>query len=111
MAKEQTAFVVVQKSWYDDAISHLAGGYSNSTGDVHVIVGRLDNETDPHGLWLRDVPTEMRKQRDGSRVTLQRLMIPWRYVVALGIGDEAVTLRAGFTNATTVLSTPELVET
>jgi hypothetical protein len=65
MAQKKRAFVVVQTSWYNEAIGPITKGRdSQSTGNAHTIVGTLDDITDHRGVWLQDVPTLYRKQSD-----------------------------------------------
>jgi hypothetical protein len=99
MTKSQTAFVVVQKSWFDHAMHGLTGRESKSEIDSHVIMAPLDDINDPRGLWLRDIDSPWIKKTDSSTV-IMRLMIPWHFVLAVGLADEAGPIPTGFTGNT-----------
>jgi hypothetical protein len=99
MSKQETAFVVVQKTWFDLAMNPLVTGRpSESQVDAHVMIGTLDEISDLRGLWLRDITSRMAK-KDGSFVTM-RLMIPWQFILSVGLVDESVKIPTGFNNVT-----------
>jgi hypothetical protein len=99
MSKKETAFVVVQKTWFDLAMNPLVTGRpSESQVDAHVMIGTLDEISDLRGLWLRDITSRMAK-KDGSFVTM-RLMIPWQFILSVGLVDESVKIPTGFNNVT-----------
>ena len=103
MAHKTRAFVMVQRSWFDETIGPVTSGReSQSTGNAHTIVGTLDDIADHRGLWLQDVPTLYRKQKDDSPVTFARLLIPWQYVLSLGLEDATTSakIKPGFANTT-----------
>jgi hypothetical protein len=97
--KKQTAFVVVQREWFNQAIQPLTDNESHSEIDAHVMIGTVDDLTDLKGLWLRDVPSRYLKKGSNSFITM-RLMIPWQSVLSLGLVDESPTLPVGFNNVT-----------
>ena len=99
MSQKQTAIVVVSKDWIDSAVKHLIndGRESRSTGDTHIVYADLEGSSDPHGLWLKNVKTNRLKE-DGSEVVM-RFMIPWAFVVALGVVDHGIDLEPGFAGA------------
>jgi hypothetical protein len=101
MAKKRTAIVVVSKQWFDSSRVLLSGSPpSESTGDSHVIIGPLDDANDERGLWLKDIITTgiLKKdaEDDTSPVTVERLMIPWAFVLALGLVEQEAHKIAGF---------------
>jgi hypothetical protein len=55
LAKKETAFVVVQRAWFNQAMLSLTGHESQSEIDAHVMIGMLDDAADQRGLWLRAV--------------------------------------------------------
>jgi hypothetical protein len=97
-AKKKTgmALVVVKKSWFDLAMQGITGHESGSQVDAHVIQAPINDVTDPRGLWLQEVKSRYVKPSDGSPVFV-RLMIPWEYVLAVGLADEPAKMPAGFT--------------
>jgi hypothetical protein len=99
MAQKQTAFVVVQQSWYDGALKALIGGHSNSSADHHLITGLLEDASDHRGLWLAGATSERWFNQDGTPV-IMKVMIPWQFVLVLGVADEGTTMPAGFKGAT-----------
>ena len=104
MALKQTAIVVVSKAWMDTGGVRLLvndGRKSQSSDDTHIVVAPLDDSSDQLGLWLQGITTTQMTE-DGSPLTM-RLMIPWSFIVALGIVDgEKETL--GFQTNETVVS-------
>jgi hypothetical protein len=89
---EQTAIVVVTKEWIDTGVRFLLndGKMSGSTSNTHIVTADVENTSDQRGLWLKNVKTRAMK-RDGSVVTM-RLMIPWTFVLGLGlVGGERDT--------------------
>ena len=105
MAKKKmkgNGFVVVQKDWFDLTVHPLVTGTpSKSQINSHILIGPIDDDTDPRGLWMLDVDSHFKNRADGKNVTM-RLMIPWQFVMAFGVSDEPVKIPAGFT--ATVLS-------
>jgi hypothetical protein len=102
--KKQTVFVVVDHAWFDVAMRPLiTGTESGSAVGAHLVYGPVKDLHDPHGLWLSRVQSEIFHEKDGSEV-LMDVMIPWRYVIALGVVDETVPLQPGL-NGATVLKT------
>jgi hypothetical protein len=101
MAKKDTgtAFVVVQRAWYDHTMMGLAGGSSNSQLDAHVIMARLDDTNDPHGVWVRGLESRFHRKSNDSRVVMS-LLIPWRFIYGIGMADVPVKTPAGFANTT-----------
>ncbi|HEY7450687.1 MAG TPA: hypothetical protein VH702_21195 [Vicinamibacterales bacterium] len=95
--KNGMAFVVVQKTWFDHAMKGLTGHESGSLINAHVIQAPLDDVTDHRGLWLQDVKSRWVKKTDGS-VVIMRLMIPWQFVLAVGLTDEPAKMPTGFTS-------------
>ena len=95
-AVAQTAIVVVSKDWIDTAVRHLInhGQQSRSTGETHVIFADLEDTSDHRGLWLKNVRTT-RLTTDGSNITM-RFMIPWSFIVALGVVDHGAPVEPGF---------------
>ena len=85
MALNQKAIVVVSRDWINTGVRHLVnrGQESRSTSDTHIIFSEVDDVSDQRGLWLKDVSTTA-LTKDGSKTTM-RLMIPWAYIVALGL--------------------------
>lgn len=103
MPQKKLAFVVVPKSWFDQTVGRIGTtGPSKSTGEMHIMISAIDDASDHRGLWLSDVQTLLEKEKDGSRVTFERFMVPWQFVLALGIHDtaESVKIPTGFTGAT-----------
>ena len=99
MSKQETAFVVVQKTWFDLAMNPLVTGRpSESQFNAHVMIGTLDDISDLRGLWLRDITSRMAK-KDGASVTM-RLMIPWQFILSVGLADESVKIPTGFPHVT-----------
>lgn len=93
--KQKTAVVVVSKDWIDTSVRHLInhGQESRSTGDTHIVYADLEDTSDHHGLWLKNIKTTQ-LMKDGSE-TVMRFMIPWAFVVALGVID-GVEVKPGF---------------
>jgi hypothetical protein len=86
LPKEQDAFVVVSKEWFDfPGIRDLlnAGRRSKSTGEAHLLIAPLVDSSDHKGLWVKGITTRELTQ-DGSPVTMD-FMIPWNYVIGLGM--------------------------
>ena len=103
MAKKQTAFVVVQKSWFNLAMNALVTRRdSQSEVDAHVLIADLDDVTDHRGLWIRNIKSAYQNKKDDSWV-MMKLMIPWQFVLSVGLVDKSVSIRVGFNN-TTVLT-------
>jgi hypothetical protein len=103
MPQKKLAFVVVPKSWFDQTLGRIGiTGPSGSTGDMHIVISAIDDVADHRGLWLSDVQTLLEKEKDGSRVTFERFMVPWQFVLAVGVHDiaESVKMPTGFTGAT-----------
>jgi hypothetical protein len=102
MPQKETVFVVVKKTWFDAAMDPLVTGRpSKSQVDAHVMVATVDDASDHRGLWLRGIKSRYQR-KDGSPVDM-RLMIPWQFVLALGLVAESVKMPTGFVN-TTVLT-------
>jgi hypothetical protein len=72
----------------------VTGRESNATGDTHMIMAPFD-DMDHRGLWLRDVESNLRRKSDDSQVNM-RLLIPWEFVLAVGLVDESVKIPPGF---------------
>jgi hypothetical protein len=47
------------------------------------------------------------KRTDGSNVTFTRMLVPWQYVLSVGILEESGRLPAGFADATVLSLKPE----
>ena len=93
------------KTWFDLAISPLVTGKpSQSTKETQVLIATLENNEDPHGLWLRGVESYFTNKESGEAAVM-RLTIPWHYVLAVGLVKQGVKLPVGFTDAT-VLTAP-----
>lgn len=91
--KLTTAVVFVDKSWYDSTLRFLLDkSPSRSTEEVHILVGALKDAGDTVGLWMSGLKTK--EVKPGVEVAME-LLIPWRYVVAVGLIDEA-NPRIGF---------------
>ena len=90
--RKGTAFVVVQRTWFNHAMHGLTGHESGSEIDSHVIQAALDDVNDQRGLWLRDIKSRWVKATDGSPV-IMRLLIPWQFVLAVGLADESGNMR------------------
>jgi hypothetical protein len=90
MAGYETAFIVVRKDWWNSAgvalILH-SGSQSESTSDTHLIIAPIRDTNDPHGVWLKHIPTTYERQ-DGAVVTMD-FLVPWFAVVALGVVPES----------------------
>ena len=89
--------MVVSKDWINTAgVRHLVnhGRESRSTGETHLVIADLEDTSDHHGLWLKNVNTTSLKP-DGSNVTM-RFMIPWSFIVGLGVVDREAGVEAGF---------------
>jgi hypothetical protein len=97
MSQKQTAIVVVTKAWINTSVRHLIndGRESHSTGDTHIVYADLEGTSDHHGLWLRNIKTA-RLTADGSEVAMTRFMIPWTFIVALGVVDHGAQVETGF---------------
>jgi hypothetical protein len=97
MSQNQSAVVVVTKDWINTTVRHLInhGQESRSTGETHLVIGDLEGTSDHHGLWLKNVKTT-HLTADGSEVTMVRFMIPWAFVVALGVVDHSTQVEPGF---------------
>jgi hypothetical protein len=103
--KNRTAFVVVQKEWFNHGMRALTGHESQSERDAHVMICTVDDMADHLGLWIRDVTSHYRKNDAGPFVKM-RLMIPWQFVLSVGLVDDKMKIPTGFQN-TTVLTQSE----
>jgi len=110
MSRKQTAVVVVSKNWIDTSVRHLIneGRESRSTGETHIVYADLEGTSDPHGLWLKNVKTT-RIKADGEEVVMARFMIPWAFIVALGVIDHA-QLELGFTGGVPIEQSADLTD-
>lgn len=89
MAGKQRAFVVVSRSWVNtDGISEIVnnGRKSQADGDAHMVIAPLHDVSDHRGLWLEKITTD-KLRRDGATISLT-FMIPWSFVLGLGLLDE-----------------------
>lgn len=86
--KKQTGFVVVSKDWMDSGVRYFVndGRTSRSTSDTHIVIAEVEDTSDARGLWLRNVKTTQ-FTREGSDVTTMKFMIPWTFVLGLGLAD------------------------
>jgi hypothetical protein len=94
------ALVVVRKDWFDQTLYPLFFDTpSGSTTNAHVLSGRVEDTNDLRGLWMQDVVSRDHKT-DGSPVIL-RLMIPWEFILTVGVvADDKARLPTGFSHAT-----------
>jgi hypothetical protein len=102
MATTKKAFVVVDQEWFDKALyMFISDKRSASTNGAHLITGPVEDLSDHRGIWLSDVESRVRNSNDDSPVPPMRLMIPWQFVLAVGVVEGAETkLPAGFQNVT-----------
>jgi hypothetical protein len=106
---KQSTFIVVDKHWFNMAGINdiLANGRkSQNTGDAHLLMSDDFDISDHRGIWLNHVTTKaVLHRKDNSQVTM-KFMIPWRYVLGLGLSEEGSTsigFKAG--EATTLIDT------
>ena len=97
MAQNQLAIIVVSRDWFDTAARHLLnnGEPSRSKAHTHIITAKIDDLNDARGLWLKDMTSTW--VRNGDPVNMLSFMIPWSFVLALGVVDDQVEkLTPGF---------------
>jgi hypothetical protein len=88
MKIEGSIVLVVQRSWANLRGVRLVireGKEINEGDDSHVILARVLESEDSHGLWV-ELNTEKHKQ-DPS-VKLLSVMIPWTVILMVGISKE-----------------------
>src|SRR5262245_50851919 len=101
---KQTVFLVVQRAWYDLTMNPLITGTgSKSTGDAHVMYGAVKDLSDHRGLWFEKLTSEAITERDGTKLIMD-VMVPWKYILCLGLVDERTPSPVGFTGATVLKS-------
>ena len=104
MSSQDIAFVVVTRDWFDATIPRLAGrSDSGSALNAHVIQAPLKDTSDPRGLWLHRIETDKFHKADGGSVVMD-LLIPWQYVLAVGVVSGHTSDTLGFTGATVLKS-------
>ena len=91
MAK-QVAVVIVDNEWFHSpgVKRFLAGRSTQRDESSHYILGPLVDDSDPLGVWLGEVTTKSLRRADGKDFDM-KFLIPWRFVLALGVVDETVS--------------------
>jgi len=81
--------VIVKKSWASlEAIRMFlqdSPAAEQSPDDCHTIFARVLDDTDERGLW---VELNTKKHREDAGAELQAMMIPWREVLAVVVGND-----------------------
>jgi hypothetical protein len=88
MANKQAAVVVVLDEWVSTSpIKQILGVQQHGSGRAHLfIAGSV--ETDGLGVWLKEITTDaIVDKADGAPTTLD-FLVPWPYVLAVGVWDE-----------------------
>ncbi len=98
MAQMNTAFVIVDKDWFDVAIDPLVTGEpSKSKSGVHMLIGPAD-VSDHRGVWLKDFKSRNIASKDGAAVTID-ILVPWQHVVAVGVTKDGTLAPTGFSGS------------
>lgn len=111
MANKQGAVVVVLDDWVSTSpIRQILGvpQHSEGTGKARLfIVGSV--ETDGRGVWLKEITTHAVVDKDNGAPTTLDFLVPWPYVLAVGVWDEQtekVTVGFQAANPTAVQDRP-----
>jgi hypothetical protein len=101
METKQTVFIIVDERWFNMAgVNDLVGRgvKSNSSSGAHLIISGITDLSDHKGIWLGNVTTNILHAKDRSPVTM-KVMIPWSYVLSVGVQEEEVgeSMPIGFT--------------
>jgi len=92
--QRNAAFVLVSQSWWSSVAPLLAPSPPPSTAPFVRLLGPLVSQ-DAAGIWLGDVPANLKRGKGGSHVMMS-LLIPWEQIIALGAIDESGGLKPGF---------------
>jgi len=87
---KQIAFIVVSKEWFNTGgINHILanGRESQGSGEAHLIMAGDPDLSDPRGIWLTNVITTAVLNRSDESPVKMKFMIPWHYVLGLGLPD------------------------
>jgi hypothetical protein len=95
MPKHRNAvFVLVSQTWWSNVAPLLAPSSERAAGPLVRLLGPLVSQ-DAAGIWLGDVPANLRRPKGGSHVMMS-LLIPWEQIVAVGAIEESSGLKPGF---------------
>jgi hypothetical protein len=87
---KQIAFIVVSKEWFNTGgINHILanGRQSQGSGEAHLIMADNADLSDHRGIWLTNVITTAVLNRSDESPVKMKFMIPWHYVLGLGLPD------------------------
>ena len=90
MPMKQIAFIVVSKEWFNTGgINHILanGRESQGNGEAHLIVAGDPDLSEHRGIWLTNVITTAVLNRSDESPVKMKFMIPWHYVLGLGLPD------------------------
>jgi hypothetical protein len=103
MANKQGACVIVSSEWVQIAPIRQMLGIARAAADgadTHILISDI-TDRDSQGVWLRGIVTTAIVDKDTQEPTKMDFLVPWQYVVGLGLWDERAKSAAGFqTNAT-----------
>jgi len=100
MPTKQIAFIVVRKDWYNSAgINHLLGNgrESRADGEAHLIMAGDPDLSDHRGVWIPGVVTTAVLNRSDNSPTKMRFLIPWQYILGVGLDEGSAESVIGFT--------------
>jgi hypothetical protein len=95
MPKHRNAvFILVSQTWWSSVTPLLAPSPERPAGPLVRLLGPLVSQ-DAAGIWLGEVPANLRRGKGGSHVMMS-LLIPWEQIVAVGAIEESSGVKPGF---------------